>query len=432
MGKRIAVRILAIASLALGLLAGSHRQAQAYTRISAGVEFYNALSPYGDWEYVPRYGECWVPADVSVGWRPYTVGYWVDTDYGWMWISQDPWGGIPYHYGRWTYDPYYGWVWVPDDDLVWAPAWVSWRYSDAYVGWAPLPPGAGWGGSGLTVSLSFVDREIPRSGWCFTPVRYFGTRQVRSYLLPTTRNVTVFASTRNVTRYTTFNSLPAERGLRPELIERATGRRFQRYQVVDSNRPNQLRRPAIRGQTIEAFRPRIVGAKSRASRFTEVRRAPERGAGGRQEMQQQRLERGREMNRQRLENARQDQFRRQREMQAQQERGARERRMQERRSRNMEQMQRDEGQGRVRNEGRWRDQGQTPDQGPGQDRGRGQGRYRERAPDQGQSQGQSPPPERGNRRARERQDRGGGQDQGGGQSQDDQDRRGQGHGKGHD
>jgi len=46
MGKRIAVRILAIASLALGLLAGSHRQAQAYTRISAGVEFYDALSPY--------------------------------------------------------------------------------------------------------------------------------------------------------------------------------------------------------------------------------------------------------------------------------------------------------------------------------------------------------------------------------------------------
>jgi len=102
----------------------------AVTRISADISFYDDLSPYGSWEHVSRYGDCWVPYRHASSWRPYTVGYWVDTDYGWLWVSQDPWGDIPYHYGRWAYDSYYGWVWVPDDDLVWAPAWVSWRYNE--------------------------------------------------------------------------------------------------------------------------------------------------------------------------------------------------------------------------------------------------------------------------------------------------------------
>ncbi|HEY6050065.1 MAG TPA: DUF6600 domain-containing protein, partial [Thermoanaerobaculia bacterium] len=40
--------------------------------------FHERLSPYGHWEWVPDYGQVWVPA-VSVGWRPYWYGHWVLT-----------------------------------------------------------------------------------------------------------------------------------------------------------------------------------------------------------------------------------------------------------------------------------------------------------------------------------------------------------------
>ena len=118
-------------------------------------------------------------------WAPYRVGHWIWQDpWGWTWVSAEPWGWAPYHYGRWAYDRYYGWVWVPDDDEIWAPAWVAWRYGDEYVGWAPLPPDAGWrSGYGLTISVSTLDSRIYRSGWCFAPVRTFGTTRIRSSLL---------------------------------------------------------------------------------------------------------------------------------------------------------------------------------------------------------------------------------------------------------
>ena len=34
-------------------------------------------------------------------WRPYTLGRWAYTDDGWTWISDEPFGWITYHYGRW-------------------------------------------------------------------------------------------------------------------------------------------------------------------------------------------------------------------------------------------------------------------------------------------------------------------------------------------
>jgi hypothetical protein len=73
-----------------------------------------------------------------VGWRPYSYGHWVWTDYGWYWVSDEPWAWACYHYGTWVYDSYYGWVWVPD--IEWAPAWVYWRAGGNYVGWAPCAP----------------------------------------------------------------------------------------------------------------------------------------------------------------------------------------------------------------------------------------------------------------------------------------------------
>src|SRR3954464_2631010 len=46
-----------------------------------------------------RSGGVWEPAQVEVGWRPYTRGRWVQSDYGWTWLSNEPWGWATYHYG---------------------------------------------------------------------------------------------------------------------------------------------------------------------------------------------------------------------------------------------------------------------------------------------------------------------------------------------
>ena len=54
--------------------------------------FYDELAPYGRWFTLEGYGWVWTPYGVSVGWRPYTYGYWVYTDYGWTWVSRWRWG----------------------------------------------------------------------------------------------------------------------------------------------------------------------------------------------------------------------------------------------------------------------------------------------------------------------------------------------------
>jgi uncharacterized protein DUF6600 len=375
---------LAATLVAIGMQAGAPPASGAAVQVSASIDFYGALSPYGSWERVSRYGECWVPIDVPVGWRPYTVGYWVSTDYGWMWISQDPWGGIPYHYGRWAYDGYYGWVWVPDDDAVWAPAWVAWRYGDGCVGWAPLPPDAGWrGGSGLTVSVTILEGRINRNAWCFTNARSFGSTRIRSNIFPPGRNVTLLRRTRNVTRYEVFNSMPAERGFLPETIERDTGRRFQRYRVVESRAPATLRDVTIQGSTIEAFRPRVTGVRARLERDTRVRAWPSRTVTQRALAEQRRFdqrmgqersalqrEQEREMVQATRDRAQSDEVRRnqQAEMRAQREREAQERRAVDQRRKIADQIQRSEDQGRGQ------DQGDHGDQGKGRGgRGRGKG-----------------------------------------------------------
>jgi len=431
-------RTLWVALAVLALAGIRPAPARAVTQIYANIDFYDALSPYGEWVSVPRYGDCWAPYHQTRYWRPYTVGYWVDTDYGWMWVSQDPWGGLPYHYGRWVYDYDYGWVWVPDDDLVWAPAWVDWRYSDDYVGWAPLPPEADWGGSGLTVSVTYVSRRIPTTGWCFAPLRTFGTSRVRYSILPPTRNVTLLAQTRDVTRYVSYNSMPAERGLRTDLIERATGRRFQQYRITDARSPN-WKSVNIQGRTIEAYRPRIRGAKERTQRFvTEARgRGGARGSTERQQAierrNDQRIRQERDAaernqrvrrNEQRVRDAdmrrqRQEDMRQQREAEMRARQRGEERRGYEQRRK--EETQRGGGGGGGGQYQR-QERGTPPNQGQsqrGEDRGRGQpqGRGRGKGPNQDENKGQ-------------------GQDQGQGQGQGQQDQndqeKGHGRGRGHD
>jgi hypothetical protein len=102
--------------------------------------FHSALEPYGRWIIHPRWGQVWIPANVPDGWRPYTVGHWEnDSAWGHVWVSDEEWGRVPYHYGRWIFDPdLSGWAWVPGTE--WGAAWVRWRQGTDTVGWSPLPP----------------------------------------------------------------------------------------------------------------------------------------------------------------------------------------------------------------------------------------------------------------------------------------------------
>lgn len=60
-----------------------------------------------------------------------------------VWISYEPWGWAPYHYGRWVFVARRGWCWVPPlrGEVYWGPGFVGWVYTPAYVAWVPLAPG---------------------------------------------------------------------------------------------------------------------------------------------------------------------------------------------------------------------------------------------------------------------------------------------------
>src|SRR3954467_15316864 len=144
--------------------------------------FYDSLRPYGEWIQVADYGLCWKPSDVAENWAPYTDGYWAYTDGGWTWVSYEDFGGIVYHYGRWTNVEDEGWCWVPDYD--WGPAWVAWRSDDEHVGWAPLPPEARFDRD--TGVSTWVDEQydIGPEYYHFCRTRDFGAPVIREVLLP--------------------------------------------------------------------------------------------------------------------------------------------------------------------------------------------------------------------------------------------------------
>jgi hypothetical protein len=155
MKKRLAVLLTGLTCL---LAASVTSRAAVGVSFSAGIEinsandFYEPLTPYGEWVSVGSYGRCWHPQDVDVGWRPYCAGHWEWTDCGWYWVSEEPWSWATYHYGSWVDDPRYGWCWLPGTE--WAPSWVTWREAPDYIGWAPCGPG----GAVLAPSLFvFVD-----------------------------------------------------------------------------------------------------------------------------------------------------------------------------------------------------------------------------------------------------------------------------------
>ncbi len=255
------------AALMIGLtcfLAASVSSRSAEVSFSAGIEigspndFYEPLTPYGQWVTVGSYGRCWHPVNVDPGWRPYCEGHWESTDCGWYWVSDEPWAWACYHYGSWVDDPSQGWCWIPGTE--WAPAWVTWREAPDYVGWAPCGPG----GAVLAPSL-FV----------FVDIHHFHD--------PIRPNGVIVNNTTIINRTHVINDIRREdrdfdgrrsrvvinQGPKVDVIAKATGARFTARPVRDVvsqtpvperiKRTGTINRPVLREQNVQGRRTNEQG-----------------------------------------------------------------------------------------------------------------------------------------------------------------------------
>jgi hypothetical protein len=259
MRKALMVAALA-AALVLGL--GSGRAwAQGPGENLDVSYFYDSLAPYGEWIDLNPWGYVFCPYDQGAGWRPYSDGDWIDSDWGWTFESDAPWAWACYHYGRWTYDPECGWVWVPG--TVWGPAWVAWRWGDGYCGWAPLPPQVGFG-FGIGLELGGFDlNAIPWNSWCFVGADWLGRRGMRRHVYDIDRNSGFLRDTRNVTQYGFEGNRIINRGVDPRELESLTHRTITRYQIGNKSvAGSHISR--FSGNTLEMFRPSIKEGRTRA------------------------------------------------------------------------------------------------------------------------------------------------------------------------
>ncbi len=195
------------------LFVAADAAAPARAGVSFGVSYSN-LDPYGHWFVSAEYGQVWQPYESYRGWNPYYDGQWVYTDLGWTWVSDYPWGAIPYHYGTWYPDPVFGWVWVPGE--VWAPAWVVFRTGPDYIGWAPVSPG-------FSIGASFA-HAAPAGPFLFVPAGHFCDVAVGRHAVSEGRSRALVHETRVVDNLAIRDNLVVNRGPDPAAIERAGGR----------------------------------------------------------------------------------------------------------------------------------------------------------------------------------------------------------------
>ena len=199
--------------------------AAAQTNIAVSVEFQTALTPYGRWQSVPRWGEVWIPARTASDWQPYTNGNWIySEDYGWYWISSEEeaeWGWVAFHYGRWINTDAYGWAWVPGNE--WGPAWVDWRRSDEYAGWAPLPPN----------EMIVEYRDNPRF-WMFVRMGDLVAPHLRNAFLSSPQRQAILQRTVAVNRTMSLGDrrFAVNPGIAPAIIANAARQPVRTFEVM--------------------------------------------------------------------------------------------------------------------------------------------------------------------------------------------------------
>ena len=198
--------------------------------------FYSALAPYGEWIELNDGMTVWHPFDIPRHWAPYTIGRWEWTADGWYWDTDEPFGYITYHYGRWYNDDYYGWIWVPDDQ--WAPAWVEWRYDDDYVGWAPLSP---YGVFEVGFGLRFTHEYHPPYGyWNFVVYNHFCDYNVYNYYAGPTYKYRIYNGTKFRTDYDYNNGRVINRGVGYDIIRQRSGHQIRTREIIRTTDPRQV------------------------------------------------------------------------------------------------------------------------------------------------------------------------------------------------
>jgi hypothetical protein len=130
-----------------GVLTNSASASLAY--VNPDIPGARDLDANGQWETDATDGPIWYPSTVAVGWVPYRYGHWGWVEpWGWVWISDEPWGFAPFHYGRWAYVRN-RWGWVPGPRTgrpYYSPALVAFADGGGFgvgVGvsaWFPLGP----------------------------------------------------------------------------------------------------------------------------------------------------------------------------------------------------------------------------------------------------------------------------------------------------
>ena len=227
-GIIVATSALPFVTLPLG---GS---AQAQTDISVNFgfgTFYDRLQPYGSWvSYQDQY--VFVPENVNSDWRPYTRGHWVLTDrYGWLWVSNEPFGWATYHYGRWGYARDIGWFWVPGHR--WAPAWVAWSRGDSDVAWAPLPPRYD-----DDVSITINVDDVPDYYWQAVPTSAFLSINLSNNFIHDRDRVRTFVHERPPQTIRVENNIVINDVIQVNEIERATNKKVPVFKERLVNRPD--------------------------------------------------------------------------------------------------------------------------------------------------------------------------------------------------
>jgi hypothetical protein len=259
--------------------------------------FYDQLTPHGRWFDVSGYGYCWRPTITTARWRPYVDGCWSWSSLGWTWQSNEPFGWIVYHYGRWVNLAQYGWIWVPGSE--WAPAWVAWRQSHDYVGWAPLPPDPG-PCNGVYRDCDSQYNLGPAS-YVFITTNHFVQPSYTSVCAPVTQNSGIFQSSVNVTQIVRCDDRQRphvfkHHGGPPRAqVEQACARPVQQVQVqtaavdqIPQHRPGHHREPGRLQPVIVDFssgrkqtqpvRPKITDRIERPKRVDAFEGLPQRVA----------------------------------------------------------------------------------------------------------------------------------------------------------
>lgn len=235
-GTAVLVALLGAGNLSVGpLMKSAHAQAA----ISINV-FYDELADHGDWvQYEDRY--VFVPADIEVGWRPYTLGHWVYADrFGWTWVSDEPFGWATYHYGRWGYSEEIGWYWVPG--RVWAPAWVSWKRTRDHVVWAPLPVDRGYDYDDADIRIDVSVGDIPDYYWVVVPAPRFLEANLNVVIINDDRDrVRIVREAEPLGSVRIVNNVVVNNVVNVNFIEEETGRDVEEVKVRETNDPREAR-----------------------------------------------------------------------------------------------------------------------------------------------------------------------------------------------